>query len=50
MEAYILVHKVGFTYEDVKQMLKSERTAFIKFFSDEVKAENDASQRIRSRR
>jgi hypothetical protein len=50
MEAYILVHKVGFTFEDVRQMLKSERTAFIKFFSEEVAAENDAIKRVRNSR
>ncbi len=49
MEAYILVHRVGFTYDDVKGMLKSERTSFIKILSDEVKQENDAIKRNRSR-
>jgi hypothetical protein len=50
MEAYILVHKAGFTYGDVKQMLKSERTAFIKFLTDEIKAENDAIKSARNHR
>jgi len=49
MEAYILVHRVGFSYKDVMGMLKSERTSFIKLFSDEVKQENDAIKRNRSR-
>ena len=49
MEAYILVHRVGFNYNDVKDMLKSERTSFIKLYSDEVKQENDAIKRNRSR-
>jgi hypothetical protein len=49
MEAYILVHRIGFSYTDVKGMLKSERTSFIKLFSDEVKQENDAIKRNKSR-
>jgi len=50
MEAYILVHKVGFNYSDVKSMIKSERLAYIKLLSEEVEKENDAIKRVRSSR
>ena len=50
MEAYILVHKVGFSYSDVKSMVKAERFAYIKLLSEEVEKENDAIKRVRSNR
>ena len=50
MEAYILVHKVGFSYFDVKSMIKAERLAYIKLLSEEVEKENDAIKRVRGNR
>ena len=50
MEAYILVHKIGFSYADVKSMIKSERLAYINLLSEEVERENDAIKRNRGNR
>lgn len=38
LQAYILVHKAGFTYADVKKMNKIERSSFLKFILDSEKA------------
>lgn len=45
LEAYILVHRVGFTYSDVKLLTRTERTAFLKLFKQEVERENDEIKR-----
>ena len=45
LEAYILVHRVGFTYKDVKELTRTERTAFLKLFGDELKREEDEIKR-----
>ena len=42
LEAYILVSKCNFSYYDVKSMTKIERILFIKFYTDELKAQKDA--------
>jgi hypothetical protein len=42
LEAYILVSKCNFSYHDVKAMTKIERILFIKFYTDELKAQKDA--------
>jgi len=42
LEAYILVSKCNFSYHDVKSMTKIERILFIKFYTDELKAQKDA--------
>jgi len=41
-QAYILVSKARFSYSDVKQMTKLERALFIKFYTAELKAQEDA--------
>ena len=45
LEAYILVHRVGFTYNDVKKLTRTERTAFLKLYKEELKREDDAIKR-----
>lgn len=50
LEAYILVHRVGFTYADVKSMPRLERLVYIKLLKDEVERENDAIERSKSSR
>jgi hypothetical protein len=49
MEAYILVSKCSFAYSDVKVMTKIERAIFLKIYSDELKAENDAIKQYSSK-
>ena len=36
-QAYILVNKVGLAYSDVKSMNQKERSAFMKFYTEEIK-------------
>jgi hypothetical protein len=48
LEAYILVSKCNFSYHDVKGMTKIERILFIKFYTDELKAQKDAIEQYRS--
>lgn len=45
LEAYILVHRIGFTYTDVKSLTRTERTAFLKLFKEEIERENDEIKR-----
>ena len=45
LEAYILVHRIGFTYTDVKALTRTERTAFLKLFKEEIERENDEIKR-----
>ncbi len=42
MEAYILVSKCHFTYEDVKHMTKLERAVFIKLYTRDLEAQKNA--------
>lgn len=44
------MHRVGFTYADVKLMPRLERTVYIKLLKEEVERENDAVERSKSRR
>ena len=50
LEAYILVHRVGFTYKDVKELTRTERTAFLKLFKEELKREENEIKRAQSSR
>ena len=50
LEAYILVHRVGFTYKDVKELTRTERTAFLKLFQEELKREDDEIKRVHANR
>ena len=43
-QAYILVKKVGFTYSDIRGMTSIERFAFLKFYTDEIKAMKDSNE------
>ena len=49
-EAYILVHRLGFGYNDIKKMDRRERTSFIALYAKEVEAENNATEQLRSNR
>ena len=42
LEAYILVKRANFTYSDVKEMTRAERTIFLKLLKDELEREQDA--------
>lgn len=48
-QAYILVSKTRFSYSDVKQMTKLERALFIKFYTEELKAQEDAYKQYNSK-
>jgi len=37
-----LVKRANFTYSDVKEMTRTERTIFLQLLKDEVERENDA--------
>ena len=50
LEAYILVHRIGFSYSDVRTLTRTERTAFLKLYKEEVERENDEIERAHSRR
>jgi hypothetical protein len=50
LEAYILVHKVGFTYIDVKGLTRTERAGFLKLYTEEIQREEDAIKQSRSSR
>ena len=42
MEAYIMVHRLGFSYSDVRKMVRTERVTFLEFYQDELRREEDA--------
>jgi hypothetical protein len=44
------VHRVGFTYSDVKSMNKIERSIYIKLLKEEVEREKDVIERNQYRR
>tara|TARA_R110000744_G_scaffold99308_3_gene191741 strand:+ start:1886 stop:2020 length:135 start_codon:yes stop_codon:yes gene_type:complete len=44
------VHRVGFTYKDVKELTRTERTAFLKLFKEELKREENEIKRAQSSR
>jgi hypothetical protein len=41
-EAYILVKHIGFSYEDVKTLTRTERATFIQLLSEEMEQEKNA--------
>ena len=45
LEAYILVKRARFTYSDVKEMTRTERTVFLKLLREELERESDAIKR-----
>jgi hypothetical protein len=45
LEAYILVKRARFTYADVKEMTRTERTVFIKLLREDLEREQDAVKR-----
>lgn len=42
LEAYILVSKCSFTYQDVKSMTKLERAVFLKLYTKDLEAQKNA--------
>ena len=50
LEAYILVHRVGFAYSDVKDLTRTERTSFLKLYKEEIQRENDEIERAHNNR
>lgn len=44
------MHRVGFTYSDVKTMPRLDRAVFIDLLKEEVERENDAIERSKSGR
>ena len=47
MEAYILVSKCSFTYQDVKNMTKIERVVFLKLYTDDLEAQKNAVEQYK---
>ena len=45
LEAYILVKRSNFTYRDVKEMTRTERTVFLKLLREDAEREEDAIKR-----
>ena len=45
LEAYILVKRANFTYTDVKEMTRTERTVFLKLLKEDLEREEDAVKR-----
>lgn len=45
LEAYILVKRANFTYSDVREMTRTERTIFLQLLKEDVERENDAIKR-----
>jgi hypothetical protein len=45
LEAYILVKRARFTYSDVKEMTRTERTIFLKLLREDLERESDAIKR-----
>ena len=45
LEAYILVKRANFTYTDVKEMTRTERTVFLKLLREDLEREEDAIKR-----
>ena len=48
LEAYILVKRANFTYTDVKEMTRTERTVFLKLLREDLEREEDAIKRSSS--
>lgn len=41
-EAYILVHRLGFTYSDVKGLTRLDRAIFLGMYREELEKEREA--------
>jgi len=37
-----MVHRLGFTYADVKSLTRTERLTFLGFYEEEIKREQEA--------
>ncbi len=48
MEAYILVHRAGFSMSDVRDLTRTERSIFLGFLEEELKREQDAIKQFDS--
>ena len=40
-EAFILVHRVGFTYSDVKELTRLDRAIFLGMYKEELEREQE---------